>query len=262
MDTPRPKLGVCWIWGSPFVWTESVDSMLQLRHPAGVDVAFFRGTGWGPAKRHLNACEKALAWGADFLLILGADQVYEPDLLERLMTRVAEGYEVIAAMVPSRGYLGWQAMQPFQRMAWRLKSHGLSPVNWSQDQLEAIDPKDGDMQRIDFVGSGVLLFRAEHLATLSQPWFYEEIDHATQTRTASMDTRFVWRLKHEVYAQIWADTTIRVRHLHAFAIDDSYSERFADWATPGVGPSDLCQFDPPSTPPTTDPAFARRDLKE
>jgi hypothetical protein len=241
-----PKLGVCWIWGSPFVWTRSVESMLQLRRPDGVDVQFFRGAGWGPAKRHIDACQKAMAWGADFLLILGADQVYEPDLLERLWTRIGQGYEIVAAMVPSRGYLGWHDMQPFQRMAWRLKSNGLQPIQWSQDQLAAIDPKDGEMQRIDFIGSGVLLFRREHLEMLSAPWFFEEIDHETQNRTACMDTRFVFRLKREAYADVWVDTTIPVRHLHAFEIDDSYGERFADWAQPGVGPSEICQFRRPA----------------
>jgi hypothetical protein len=50
------------------------------------------------------------------------------------------------------------------------------------------------MQRIDFIGSGVMLFRREHLETLARPWFFEEIDHATQNRTACMDTRFCWRL--------------------------------------------------------------------
>lgn len=242
MQAPRPKLAVCWIWGSPFVWTRSVESMLALRHPAGVEVSFHRGTGWGPAKRHITACEKALAWGADFILILGADQVYEPDLLERLWARVMEGYEVVSAMVPARGYLGWQDMQPFQRMAWRLKSNGLNPVEWSQDQLRAIDPADGAMQRIDFIGSGVLLFRREHLEALARPWFAEVIDPATQNRTACMDCRFVWRLRQEADAEVWVDTTIPVRHLHAFEIDESFSERFADWTTPGVGPSDICQF--------------------
>jgi hypothetical protein len=117
------KLGVCWIWGSPFVWTRSVESMLGLRHPAGVEVRS-SAAGWGPAKRHINACEKAMAWGADLILILGADQVYEPDLLERLGRGSGQGYEVVAAMVPTRGYLGWQDMQPFQKMAWRIKSRG------------------------------------------------------------------------------------------------------------------------------------------
>lgn len=241
------KLAVCWIWGSPFVWSRSVESMLGLRHPAGVEVSFFRGTGWGPAKRHINACEKAHAWGADLILILGADQVYEPDLLERLVARVREGYEVVAAMVPSRGYLGWLDMKPFQKMAWRLKSNGLAPIEWGQSNLEAIDPAAGDMQRIDFIGSGCILFHRDHLDALTKPWFYETIDHETQRRTASMDTKFCFRLRDEADAQVWVDTTIDIKHIHPFEIDGSYSERFPEWALPGMGDPAICRYDAPPT---------------
>lgn len=243
-----PKLAVCWIWGSPFVWTKSVESMLGLRHPADVEVKFFRGNGWGPARRHINACEAALAWGADYFLILGADQVYEPDLLERLVARVREGFEVVAALVPTRGYVSWNDMKPFQPMAWRLRSNGLKPIRWGPDgaPIEAIDPNAGEMQRIDLIGSGVLLFQRGHLEALERPWFFEEIDPETQIRTACMDTRFVYRLHSEAYAQVWADCTIKVRHLHAFEIDDSFSERFADWEKPGAGPRDICDYRDPA----------------
>lgn len=240
------KLGVCWIWGSPFVWTRSVESMLGLRHPAGVEVGFFRGTGWGPAKRHINACEKALAWGADHILILGADQVYEPDLLERLVARVREGYEVVAALVPTRGYLGWEKMKPFQKMAWRLKSNGLAAIQWDRNELEAVDPQDGEMQRIDFIGSGCILFHKDHLAALQRPWFFEDIDHETQNRIACMDTRFCYRLHAEAYAQVWVDTTIQIKHIHPFEIDESFSDRFGDWALPGVGDPSICQHVKPA----------------
>lgn len=235
------KLGVCWIWGSPFVWTRSVESMLGLVHPAGVETKFFRGTGWGPAKRHINACEAAMAWGADHILILGADQVYDPDLLERLIARVREGYEVVAALVPSRGYLGWEAMKPFQAMAWRLPVTGLDPTDWHRTSLVPIDRHAGDMQRIDFIGSGCIMFHRDHLDSLAKPWFSETIDPETQNRTASMDTKFAYRLHAEAFAQVWVDTTIDIRHIHPFEVDESYSERFADWALPGVGPSDICQ---------------------
>ena len=53
-------------------------------------------------------------------------------------------------------------------------------------------------------------------------------------RVADMDTRMVWRLAFEVGAQVWVDTTIKVRHLHTFEIDDTFQDRFADWAEPGA----------------------------
>lgn len=246
MQQRRPKLAVCWIWGSPLGYMDPMESLLELRHPDGVDVRFFRGKGWGPARRHIVACEKALAWGADHILILGADQIYEPDLLERLISRRYEDsrYEVIAALVPTRGYIASSMQRPFQPVAWRLKGQGLVPISGSAvEHSVPIDPADGDMQRIDFIGSGCLMFDASHLEMLKRPWFAEQIDHKTQIRTACMDSTFVYRLKTEAYAQVWADTTIEIQHLHPFKIDKSFQQRFADWATPGAGEASICRYE-------------------
>ena len=226
-------------------YTQALESLLGLQRPPGYDVQFFRGTGWGPARRHIVACEKALAWGADWILILGADQEYEPDLLCRLVARVEQGCEVISALVPTRGMLGRWDMQPFQPMAWRLKSNGLGPIRWDNGGREAVETvkrEDGELQRIDFIGSGCLMFHRDHILMLKRPWFKEKIDPETQNRTASMDTTFVFRLHDEAGAQVWCDTTIRIRHLHLFPVDDTFSERFKDYAEPGVGDPDICQF--------------------
>lgn len=224
-------------------WMRSLESMLELRHPEGVDVRFFRGTGWGPARRHIVACEKALTWRADHILILGADQVYEPDLLERLTARRREGYEVVAAVVPTRGYVAESMERPFQPMAWRLKGNGLIPIDGSAlENCQPVDPAGDVMQRIDFVGSGCLLFDAAHLEALERPWFAEQIDRRTQIRTACMDTLFVYRLRTEAYAQVWADLSIKIRHLHPFEIDESFQHRFADWVTPGAGEDSICRY--------------------
>jgi len=241
-----PKLAVCWVWTSPFVWSEFAESILKLRHPAGYEVNFFRGRGWSPACRHNHACEQAVAWGADHILILGADQVYEPDMLERLVARREAGHEVVAALVPARCYIDDMKMKPFARMAWRIKSSD-KPISWDRAQIAAIDPEAGDMQRIDFIGSGVIMFDREHLLALRKPWFFETVNEQTQQRTACMDTKFCFRLRSEAYAQVWVDTTIKVRHLHAFQIDETFSDRFEDWATPGVGSSDICRYGVPTS---------------
>lgn len=252
------KLAVCVPWTSPFMWTGCVDSLLNLERPAEVrnvlgrveplEVKHFRGPGWCPAKRHAAACAQALEWGADLILILGADQVYQPDLLRRLIARFEQGCEVVAALVPARAFIAWQDMRPFQRMAWRLKRSGSISVGQFNDlaairnEVEVIDPAAGELQEVDFIGSGVLMFQADHLRAMAQPWFSESYDPITMERTASMDTRFVWRLRNEAGARVWVDTTIKVGHLHAFTIDETFSGRFADWTQPGVGDPQLCRF--------------------
>ena len=196
-------------------------------------------------------------WGADYILILGADQVYEPDLLERIAARMAEGYDTVAGFVPARCFLGWQDMRPFQPMAWRFKNmeqmDSTEPRQYrgmqvDRDMIEVVDPKPGDdeMQRIHFIGSGVLAFRREHLEALAEPWFYETFNPETYDRLAAMDTRFVWRLQWEAFADLWLDTTIKVKHIHPFEIDESFQYRFTDWSQEGVGAPDICHWLPES----------------
>lgn len=253
------KLAVCTPWTSPFMWTAYVDAMLSLERPAEVrniarlgqaeplETRFFRGAGWCPAKRHQAAVDQALAWGADLICIVGADQVHPPDMLRRLVARWERGCEVVAALVPARAFIGWQNMRPFQPMAWRIKGgridlEAIGDGAFSPNQIEVIDPAAGELQQVNFIGSGVLMFHRDHLAAMARPWFTEVYDPATLERTASMDTRFVWRLQAEAGATVWVDTTIKVRHLHAFEIDESFQGRFADWTQPGVGDPAVCRF--------------------
>lgn len=239
------------------MWTACVDSMLNLRHPAGHDVRFVRGGGWCSASRHIRGCRAAMDWGADYIVIVGSDQVYEPDMLERLIARMDEGYEVVAAMVPARCYVGWQEMRPFQPMAWRFKTMQQLGTNNARpyrgmmrdgDMVEVVEPNDDEpMQRIHFIGSGVLMFRREHLEALKEPWFFETFNPETYDRLASMDTKFVWRLQVEAFADVWLDTSIEVKHIHPFEIDRSYQHRFTDWMEPGVGAVDICNYLPVTT---------------
>ena len=241
-------------WASPFMWTACVDSMLNLRHPQDTDVRFFRGAGWCSASRHLRGCRAAVEWGADYIVILGSDQVYEPDLLERLMARIDEGYDCVAAMVPARCYVGWQEMRPFQPMAWRFKTtaqlggpRAYRGMMADADMVEVVEPDPTQpMQRIHFIGSGVLLFPVDVLLALREPWFYETFDPVTYDRIASMDTKFVWRLQTEGMADLWLDTSIEVKHIHPFEIDRTYQHRFGDWSERGVGPVDICNYLPPT----------------
>jgi len=247
-------------WSSPFGWTAAMDALLRLEQPVEarnsvgslepVEARYFRGSGWCPAARHMSLCEQALAWGADLILVLGADQTHPPDTLCRLVERWNQGFEAVAAMVPARGFVGWQEMRPFQPMAWRLKAGASLSVEATNNlgemanEIEVIDPADGEMQRCNFIGSGVLMFHRDHLLALKRPWFSETVDPESYRRLACMDTGFVWRLQAEAGAELWVDTTIKVRHLHAFEIDESYQSRFGDWTNPGAGDPAICNYAP------------------
>jgi hypothetical protein len=213
---------------------------------------FFMGEGCDPAGRHCDMVLQALDWEADLICIVGADQVHPLDMLGRLVDRYFEtGGGVISALVPFRGYVSWQQMRPFQPMGWRIvNSNGgvreFRGMDEDPDMFVPIDPADGDLQRIDVIGSGVLMFDAQTIEALAKPWFYYTTD-LDQRRVADMDSKFVWRLRSEVQAQVWVDTTIQVKHLHTFEIDDTFSERFADWQEPGAGRDESFKYRMPVT---------------
>lgn len=211
------------------------------------------GRGVDPASRHVDMCQQAIDWAADLICIIGADQVHPVDMLDRLITRHEEtGGHAVSALVPFRGYVSWQKMAPFQPMGWRLECEGVRECRGmaqDPDMFVPINPADGDMQRVDVIGSGVLLFRREHIEALKKPWFYYRVDAETMQRVADMDTKFVWRLKTEGGADVWVDTTIKVKHLHIFEIDDTFTGRFSDWVEAGKGDETCKHRDQPPLKP-------------
>jgi len=243
------RLGLCVPWDSPFVFLRFARSALNLHAPEGYDIQWFFGSGFCPARRHADACEQALAWGADLLCILGADQTYPADMLQRLVARRESSFYdmIVAAAVPFRGYVSWQKMAPFQPLAWRLESNETREfrgVDYDADMMKLIDPADGEFQLAHIIGSGVLLFARETLLALKKPWFYERVDPETFHRVADMDTKFVHRLQVETGTPLYVDTTIKVRHCHVFEIDETYQHRFLDWMNPAEPSTDrsICRF--------------------
>jgi len=246
------KFAVGYPWSSPFTFTKFAEHLPNLQKPDGVDVRFFRGNGWCPARRHAHICEQALDWGAELICIIGADQVHPEDMLPRLYKRFEEGYDIVSALVPCRGYVHWQPMKPFQPMAWRFKTNNemgstkirqYNGMKTDGDMVHVIKREDGEMVRCDFIGSGVLMFHKDYLLALEKPWFYESVNHESQEREANMDCKFVWRLQHEGLGKVWVDTTIMVKHLNVFEIDDTYQNRFDDWMYGTVGEKELINLE-------------------
>jgi hypothetical protein len=242
------RLALVTPWSSPFVWKKFAQNLADLCttfNRDGWGLKFFMGRGIDPAARHVDMIQQGLDWGADLICIIGADQVHPDDMLDRLLDRWEEtGGGVISALVPFRGYVSWQGMRPFQPMGWRIRNpepnlREFRGYSKDPDMFEAIDPDAGDLQRVDVIGSGVLLFHRDDIMALKTPWFYYKVDPVTMARVADMDTRMVWRLREEVQCQVWVDTTIKVKHLHDFEIDESFQHRFDDWIIPGAGDADI-----------------------
>lgn len=227
MEPPYKHLAVGYPWASPFLYTDFVDAMLALERPEGVKVSFLRGEGWCSARRHIHICEQAVARGADLICIVGADQVHPINMLPRLIACMNEDCEAVAALVPYRGAHPVDGTKPFQRLAWK--------QNTDTGGFELIDPDSRAIQQINAIGSGVLMFQTHHLLKLARPWFRETIHTKDMTRTPNMDSTFVWRLQKEAGASVFVDTTIKVKHCNVFQIDETFSDRFADWGKPKKG---------------------------
>jgi len=236
------KLAICYPWGSPFIWTKHHQNALNMERPKGIESRWFQGQGWCPARRHIHFCEQAVDWGASHILILGADQTFPEDLIPRLVKRVeVDGCEVITALVPTRGLVHYLPMRPFQPVAFRFKD-GTQASRWrtweqDKDMLELIEPGDNELELIDFIGSGCIMFPVDDLLKMPTPWFYEVYQKQDLCRQASMDTRFIFEMKKFTGAQIWLDTTIKIGHLNDMIVDDTYQYKFTreDWKEEGYG---------------------------
>lgn len=220
------KLAVGYPWDSAFIFTCFVEAALNMKAPPDCEVKWFRGEGWASSRRHIDILEKSLSWGADMICFVGPDQIHPKDLLPKLMGRINEGYEVISAMVPMRGHVKDQGSKPFQAMAWRLSEENKKYI--------PICPEDGDVQPIDVIGSGVLMFPADLIRKMKKPWLLDDIDKESWKRKGPCDSLFVRRLKTECGAQVYVDTTIEIKHANVFEIDKTYSDRFSDWGQVNV----------------------------
>jgi len=222
----KQKLAVCYPGDMPTFYASVIESVLNIRPPEQFEVRWIRGLGWCQARRRINAAEKAIEWGADLIASLDMDQIYESDVLERLTDRIAEGYDCLSALVPSRGKSP-SLSYPFQGMGWRLVEKEFVPVT----------PEDGEMVRAEFPTHGCCIFRASDIQRLQQPWYAYKYDEKNWQETEGEDSRFFLRLNQELSIETWIDTTIKVKHCHVFQIDETFPNRFPDWVPgePGSG---------------------------
>ena len=173
-------------------------------------------------------------WGADLICFIGADQIHPEDMFPRLVKRFDEGCEVVTCLVPARGWIAWKDHDSYTPVAYRFKNSSDSrcrkyrSFDLDGDMIEIVRKEDGDLQIVNFIGSGVLMFHRDHVLSLKRPWFTETYVPETLERTANMDSTFVWRLQMEAYVKVWVDTTITIKHLDVAFIDETYQEKYVE----------------------------------
>lgn len=240
------KIAVGYPWSLEHIYTRFTESALNLQKPDGCEVKFVRGRGWCSARRHNHICEQALEWGADLLCILGADQTYPADMLIKMVGRIKAGCGAISALVPMRGMIAKQDGKPFQLVGWRLRKESDSPTKLftkldHNDFEQVTQQTHGDLVQVHAIGTGALMFPAKALEAISPPWFMEKPQYPSFERDQCCDLPFIIRLQAEGKLDIWCDTTIKVKHLNVFEVDETYSERFKDWLDGGGDPN-ICVY--------------------
>ena len=224
------KLAVIVPWDSMFIWTIPAFNMMNWERPEDYEVKFFMGVGWCPAARHNDGVAKAQDWKADLIMFNGGDHLCPKDIIPRMIKRMEEGWDMVQAVVPSRGVCGASGV-PFSGMSYKIvgplpQENPLTCA--SRDSVEVIT-HDMEPQQTHICGTGNIMMKSEIFDGLEKPYFEEHIKKdGKYTRYAIQDSHFVYRCTLLSGARLFCDTSIKLVHLDVFGIDDTYSERFKD----------------------------------
>lgn len=215
MDTNK-KIACVIPWNSPFLWAKPITNFLNLHVPDGVVLRWFMANGWCSARRKTVGVEQAMAWGADYVWFIDADQLIEENTLKLLWQHVIDGHCPIGVMQPARGYFPqFKGMKPYQPVCWDEQGKVFTP-----DKLQSI-----------MYGSlNCVLIPITIFKTLARPWFTEKYEPSTMARLSSLDQHFTKRL-WDNYTPLWVDPLIRPKHLDAVPLDWTFQDRFDDVTT-------------------------------
>ena len=230
VEENKAKLAVIVPYDSPSMLTVAAFNMLNWKRPDDCEVKFIMGSGWCPAARHNDGVEKARAWGAGLILFNGADHLCSFDIIERMISRINEGWDIVQAVIPSRGICGLTQI-PFDTTSYRVigpmpKENPL--INTPIESIKIIHGAD-EPQETHISGTGNIMMKADIFDGLQKPYFFEYIvNDEKYSRIPMMDSNFVYRCTKGAGAKMFCDTGIKLRHLDLFAIDETYQERFKD----------------------------------
>jgi hypothetical protein len=200
-------------WNSPFLWAKPVPNFLNVKSPAGAELRWFMPSGWCSARRKTAGVEQAMAWGADLIWFVDADQLVEDDTLIRLYERGVGKVAAVGAMQPCRGYFPqFKGSKPFQPLCWDEKGEPFTPKEFMPVMYGSLN---------------CFLIDVHVFKKMGQPWFGERFRVTDMARLSSLDQHFTKRL-WDMGTPMWVDPTIRPKHMDAVPLDWSFQDRFDD----------------------------------
>lgn len=156
-----------------------------------------------------NAAKELIEHGCDWIMFVDSDMGFPKNTLERLLSH---GEDVVAANCSKR-------KRPVAPTARRVTDDG--------DELVWPDPAVRGLEKVDTVGTGIMLIKAEVFTKIEWPWFNQPWREKTQ-RFMGEDSFFCWRC-HEASASIYIDHDLSwsVEHLgtYGYSMKDVLTER-------------------------------------
>ena len=147
----------------------------------------------------------------DYLLMLDADQIHPPDIVERMMRWVVDDPAKLVV-----GSLNYRRGTPWDPMAWILAEDGLyhHPVETPQGIFAC-----------DAMAHGTLLIHRSVLTRLEYPWWRYNYDISIDEESASEDIYFCKSCR-AAGIQLWCDGTHTSPHLRYEEIGAEHFEQY------------------------------------
>ena len=184
------------------VQTEFVRSLVSMRYVGEVQFIFTECSLIYQARTAL--CRMAMEAGADYVLWLDSDVVFQPDLMERMMDDI-QGKDMVSAIYHAR-------KPPFRPVIWKTIRTGLLPENAQVEQYDDY-PEDG-LFEIEGCGFGAVLMKTGVIRDVAETF------HQTFGPIPGLgeDLSFCVRARNCGY-KIWCDPSLQIGHKGSLIIN-------------------------------------------
>ena len=191
------------------VHTEFVRSLVSMRYVGEIQFCFTECSLIYQARTAL--CKMAMDAGADYVLWLDSDVVFQPDLMERLMEDI-QGRDMVTAVYHAR-------KAPFRPVIWKTIRTGLMPTDAQVEQYDDY-PTDG-LFEIEGCGFGAVLMKTGVIRDVAETF------HQTFAPVTGLgeDLSFCVRARSCGY-KIWCDPALQIGHKGAMIINQDTFRAF------------------------------------
>lgn len=180
------------------ITTECYKALWELDE-CGHDVMFDTVKGYDCALARIKACEKAVKFKADYLLMVDSDTVLPPDALANL---VSDGQDVVL------GYYQWKKRRRGEVCLWK---HGSWTERYTASELHSLAAMGTGLVLVQGGGMGCSLIRTSVLERIPKPWFRWVV---RPDGTETGEDVYFCKQCNEAGVQVWADTRVACGHVY------------------------------------------------